>query len=92
MRTREEHYKEICNRDRLVCPICRRRMSKKEFWDVGYIRARWIGDERYDNEKGVFVHDGDIYPCVEEREVCQDCFEAVMKAIRERRVMFKEAD
>lgn len=91
MRTRREHLEEMRSRDRFVCPICRRRMSKKEFWDVGYIRTKWIGDERYDTENGVFVYDGDIHPCVEEKGVCSDCFEAVMKVIRERRNKYREA-
>ena len=85
MRTRRDHFDEMRHRDRWICPICKRRMSKMEYWDVGYIRTKWMGDDRYDDEKGVFVHDGDVHPCVDERMVCQDCFEAVMKAIRERR-------
>lgn len=85
MRTSEEHFREMRARDRWICPICGRRMSKMEYWDVGCIRTKWMGDDRYDNERGVFVHNGDIHPCIEERWVCQDCFEAVMAAIRGRR-------
>lgn len=65
-----------------TCPVCRRTIDKTEYWDVGYIRMKWLGDERYDGEEGVFVYDGDIHPCVEGKHVCQDCFEAVMSAIR----------
>lgn len=92
MKTRREHLEEMRNRNGFICSICKRRMSRREFWDVGHIMTKWMGDSRYDDEKGVYVHDGDIHPCIEEKWVCQDCFEAVMKAIRERRDMFKGAD
>ena len=92
MRTRREHLEERHALSTFTCPICGRRIEEREFWSVGYIRMKWLGDERYDNEKGVFVYDGDIHPCVEEKGVCSDCFEAVMKAIRERRDKYREAE
>ena len=85
MMTRQEHQMEQSALGAFTCPVCRRTIDKTEYWDVGYIRMKWLGDGRYDGEEGVFVHDGDVHPWVDERMVCQDCFESVMKAICERR-------
>lgn len=86
-----EHIKRINRQPPDKCPVCGRKIIKKEYWSVGSIHMRWYGDYRYDNEPGVFSITG-AHPEIEERYVCADCFEAVMAALRARRVMNMEAE